>query len=421
VGAGKTVDDLGLNDRAVDDARRAVDKLRQSFSELENSLDPFAAAMNEVNAANDNLTESQQKGFITLEKRDELFRVAVNNIVGFGNAEFELARKIELVNAAREAGFGTDAKAIRLKRELVEETNSEVNNLVRSVSLLAAANFERQNQTDILDEAAERGVKLAISREEIDKRLIRTAVGAGNAAAIYADKVVMLNKAFADTAINQEEFIKLSRDARIEMLETQRTFEAGAERAFLKFVDDATDAGAQTERLFNDVFNGLTDVIENFVKTGELSFKDLAATISATLIEIGAQQAAAGLFGGGGFGFGGPSFGGSAGGGLGGLLGGFGSFLGDLLPFQRGGSFTVGSNNAVATVPGVDNRVVAFRARDGENVSVTPKSQSVSGMGGATIVNFNVSTPDANSFNRSRSQTSDRAARAVQRATSRRR
>lgn len=88
---------------------------------------------------------------------------------------------------------------------------------------------------------------------------------------------------------------------------------------------------------------------------------------------------------------------GSNSGGLGGLLGQiFGDF--NFPGFAGGGSFDVGSRMPMINA-GLDNRLVAFAARDGERVTVTPPGRSGPDAR-SVIVNLNVSTPDADSFRR---------------------
>ena len=91
----------------------------------------------------------------------------------------------------------------------------------------------------------------------------------------------------------------------------------------------------------------------------------------------------------------------SGGGGGGGSAGGSAlSWIGGLLGFASGGSFQVGGATSMGNINGVDNRLVAFRARDGENVTVTPPGR----VPGGVTVNQTFMTPDANSFRRSQNQ-----------------
>jgi tape measure domain-containing protein len=82
------------------------------------------------------------------------------------------------------------------------------------------------------------------------------------------------------------------------------------------------------------------------------------------------------------------------------------AFAGQGLPtFANGGSFGVGGSG------GTDSQLVQFMASPDETVTIeTPaqrraRMQATGGGGGNVIVNMNVTTPDANSFRRSKNQT----------------
>jgi phage-related minor tail protein len=99
---------------------------------------------------------------------------------------------------------------------------------------------------------------------------------------------------------------------------------------------------------------------------------------------------------------------GGAGGGMGGifgdLVGGLGSFFGGF--FAEGGNFmggkpiVVGENGAEMIMPRSGGTVIPNHA-----------------MGGKTIVNMNITTPDVNSFKRSQSQIAAAMAESVRRGT----
>ena len=202
------------------------------------------------------------------------------------------------------------------------------------------------------------------------------------------------------------------RKLRIAFLDTQRDAVSGAERSMLKFIEAASNGAAQTERLFDSVFEGLADQLAGFVETGTFSFNEFFRNIAAQLIKLGTNQLLGSLLGGisgGGGGLGG-------GGGIGGLVtAGFGALFGA----HRGANFTVGSDTAVQSIPGIDNRLVAFRAQDGEDVSVTPKNASQGSVGPTNIV-FNVQARDADSFRRSQSQLQNRLLAGIGQARRRR-
>lgn len=75
----------------------------------------------------------------------------------------------------------------------------------------------------------------------------------------------------------------------------QSNWANGASDALQDYVDQAADVAGQTKQLFTSAFSGLEDGIVNFVKTGKLSFKDMADSIIEDLIRIQVRQAAAGF------------------------------------------------------------------------------------------------------------------------------
>ena len=91
----------------------------------------------------------------------------------------------------------------------------------------------------------------------------------------------------------------------------------GAKESFADYLDSAKDVAGQTYDLFNNALKGTEDALVEFVRTGKLSFSDLADSIISDLIRIQVRQALA------------SAVGGSDGtGGLVGLLGGLGSAFG---------------------------------------------------------------------------------------------
>ena len=94
--------------------------------------------------------------------------------------------------------------------------------------------------------------------------------------------------------------------------ESQRTFEYGWKKAFATYADSATNAAKMGEQAFVSVTNNMESAIDQFVRTGKLSFSDLARSIIADLIKIQMRAQMTSLFGSLGkiFGFGGGPSGG---------------------------------------------------------------------------------------------------------------
>lgn len=143
------------------------------------------------------------------------------------------------------------------------------------------------------------------------------------------------------------------------------TFKITSQEAGIDYAHDVGEVlqveGRGLGDLLTDVFNGAGD---------------LFSSIFDGLFDFISGQGGGGLF---------------SGGLLGGGGGGIFDFLGGLLPFAQGGSFEVNRQSALATLPGagVDNRVIAFRANDDEQVTVSKRGESSQtinvNMGGLTI------------------------------------
>ncbi|WP_440466870.1 phage tail tape measure protein [Pseudomonas sp. YH-1] len=90
----------------------------------------------------------------------------------------------------------------------------------------------------------------------------------------------------------------------------------GAKESFADYLDSAKDVAGQTYDLFNNALKGTEDALVEFVRTGKLSFSDLADSIISDLIRIQVRQALAYAVGGE-----------DGSGGLAGLLGGLGGLF----------------------------------------------------------------------------------------------
>lgn len=415
------------------EASVAEGKLGQAFSSASDSvldsLDPLRAYNNELQRTNLILLEAQANGVqgVNADTRSEALTRVSRNLVGVGNATFEYQQQIKALDKALEVGDIRIDEYGRRLRELNEQFTSGTRSILASIDPLEEFNQRIGQAQDTLAREAEITGLTAEQQSETLRRLERNLLGVGNSAEEFAAKQNVLNSALQRGVINLTEYEDKLREARIESLQNTNTISAGLERGFLKFETDVANAAQGAEDLLTKAFESAEDAAVNFFQGTKGGLDDLGRELSAFFIRLATRQAltaGGNLFGvgqgasGGGFGFG-QLFSGILGGGSGGGGAGFGLFsgLGSLFGFANGGDFTVGPNSAVAAIPGIDNRLVAFRAQDGERVSVTPKNGGSSGRPVQVI--FNVSTPDADSFNRSSGQLMARAQAALARANAR--
>lgn len=165
-----------------------------------------------------------------------------------------------------------------------------------------------------------------------------------------------------------------------------REWETGWDRAFKRYVENATDASMQAENVFGAATRGMEDMLLTFVKTGEMNWKDFVQGVVDELLKAQIAKLIANVFGGLMEGFGGGSSGGGSSGG--GFLKKAGSFVGGLLGFADGGR--IPHNGPVM----VGERGPEILSGAGGR-TVIPNDQIG---GGSTTVNYNINAVDARSF-----------------------
>jgi len=343
-------------------------------------------------------------------------------------AEAGAAKRIEreriATEKARKAGLGPTAnkprdvadpvvekflKNLELENKLLRVNSVERERLARVLALETDLKRELLPKERLrVDLAIKMNQQLAIQSEEFD--LIRDPL------LQYQQRIAAINAELARPGgITSDEAAKRVRELNIALLETSTDTTAGLQRGFLKAQSAVDDFAAGSEKIITDAFSGATDAIGDFFLTGKLNAEDFFRTMAANFAKLAAQAALSAAFGNGGTG-GGDGFSSGFGGIISSAI--TSGLTGGLTGFKDGGSFLVGAGTAQARIPGIDNRLVAFKAQDGEKVTVTPKNENGAGSGTVNQV-FNIQTPDADSFQRSQTQVQNRANAGLSRARGR--
>lgn len=157
----------------------------------------------------------------------------------------------------------------------------------------------------------------------------------------------------------------------------QMTFEAGWNRAYRQYIESSQDASKAGEQAFSALFGNMQDQLENFVRTGKISFKNFAASVIADLLAIQMRAQAVSMF---------KGFSSFFGGG-----GGFFSSIGSLFGMAADGGYIEGP-----TIVGEQGPELFVPRSNG---TVIPNQQLSGHMGGVTNVTNNyINAIDTKSF-----------------------
>jgi lambda family phage tail tape measure protein len=239
--------------------------------------------------------------------------------------------------------LGTEAKKLLELEQQIADLKDKKTLTAAQKQVLAMADLnlaqQKQNaalekQTDLLKTATEQRQKLAAFQENLQSQLKTAQTGLDNDLAglgmgdlqrqrlkeqlsiqqSYQSQLDRLtydynksDKSAGSTELynQQTDALRSALQARLAMQQqyytdvdkAQSDWALGASSAFQTYSEQARDVAGQTRNLFTNAFSNMEDGIIQFVKTGKLSFKDLADGIIADLIRIQVRQAAVGIFG----------------------------------------------------------------------------------------------------------------------------
>jgi lambda family phage tail tape measure protein len=165
-------------------------------------------------------------------------------------------------------------------------------------------------------------------------------------------------------------------------IDAQRTFESGWTQAYNSFMDNATNASIAGRDVFNAFTNNMTSAIDNFVKTGKLSFASLARSIIQDLIAIQLKASVLSMFKG--------LFGGK-------YTEGSSSFVGPSLDYGSGDLFKASGGNVTGDTPYIVGEQGPELFIPNKSGAIAPNN-SLAGMGSNKITNININAIDTKSF-----------------------
>jgi lambda family phage tail tape measure protein len=239
--------------------------------------------------------------------------------------------------------LGTEAKKLLELEQQIADLKDKKTLTAAQKQILAMADLnlaqQKQNaalekQTDLLKTATEQRQKLAAFQENLQSQLKTAQTGLDNDLVglgmgdlqrqrlkeqqsiqqSYQSQLDRLtydynkgDKSAGSTELytQQTEALRSALQTRLAMQQqyyseidkAQSDWSIGATSAFQAYADKAADVAGQSRDLFTHALSGMEDGIVRFVRTGKLSFKELADGIIEDLIRIQVRQAAVGIFG----------------------------------------------------------------------------------------------------------------------------
>jgi lambda family phage tail tape measure protein len=304
---------------SLDAANRFIEENTDLTEGMIVAIRSAAAAKDAQKAADDAATKASKKNASEGES------AAKQQLKSFESTEESYKRQIELINTTGEKQKDATEVA-KLSFELQEGklgklTEAQNKRLLGMAAELDTLNkIKKANEDDLKLTAfkAAQATGTQTTQDGFDQEL--AGIGMGDKARDrmradlalrqkYAGDLASLNEQRNTGQISPELYAsetKVLQDELGKRLAAQQTYFSqvdaaqsdwsnGASDALQDYVDQAADVAGQTKQLFTSAFSGLEDGIVDFVKTGKLSFKDMADSIIEDLIRIQVRQAAAGF------------------------------------------------------------------------------------------------------------------------------
>ena len=274
-GTGSGVDPAALEKakKAAQDAVAAAKKINETFKSSETDLQRQIALINTS-------TDAQKKATEVDKLR---FEIATGKLVGI-NAEQQ--KRLESLAAELDI-----LEKLKVANEEEAKSSTYLANL-RSTNATVKSGFDSELAGAGMGDKARDRLRLDLAiQQDFNEQMadLQKQLNAGDITPqLYAKETNMLQDALSER-------MNLQQDYYSRLDEAQGDWMSGVSDAWNNYRDEAADSAGQAKELFSSALSGTEDAIVDFVKTGKLSFKDLANSIIEDLIRIQVRQAAVGL------------------------------------------------------------------------------------------------------------------------------
>lgn len=282
-------DQLAALTKSYDDQQKVLDAKRkgdlieqhdyysQSTKLVQDSADAQVKAINDEIAA---LQARSVSGVAAINNQKQIAQLQADAV----KVQADAQQKLTLLRIEEEAETKKTTAAINSYIEaLGQQTKARQNEIdaqVQSIGLGDKEFSRLQTLNKITSDAADQQLKLAKARAagQIDQNT-------------YDQETKALQDAVdARVKAEQDGFEKI--DA------AQADWTNGAKKAFQDFADEAANTAESTRKIFSDAFDGLSDVITDFITTGKADFKGFLDQLVREIVASQVKQALANQFSG---------------------------------------------------------------------------------------------------------------------------
>ena len=291
----ETLRQLDFQNKLIGLTEEDADKKTKLF-ELETT---YIGKINEILAKNEELRKAAAVG--TKEEQAAYAAYSANVQTTIGKLADQYGIQLDAATKLIDRGQGL-ALLEKDRQNTLERITAQMEQQARIGEALASARLKMGGEKQ--DLTFQRGL---IGFGNLTKQrltIVEESRKAGNEAArAYAaafegeDMTAAQAQQFADGLAAIEEGYAEIRDLQLSNLNASQEWSAGWREAFQNYADEAENTARQASDYFSTFTKGWEDAIVNFVRTGKLSFKDLANSMIAEFAKIQAQKMFVQLFG----------------------------------------------------------------------------------------------------------------------------
>jgi lambda family phage tail tape measure protein len=278
---------LTLETPHMKDPAKGLEELIAVRGQLQDEIISLSGA--ESKAAKDRLSELE---FMTVLVQDQIS--ALETLSGM-RANTQLGEVFadapEMFDPKGKGGKDPMAERLEAVRRLVTEYERERNFQLEMMNIQDQMIGMTKDEQQVQEAINEVLIATSKNLQDIaDKRLEAANLGANQAVLEQFDKEAEKIQELAD------QYVMLAETQKRSSIEAQRTFAFGWTKALNQYAEDATNAALVARDMFAATTMNMNAAIDRLVRTGKLSFSELASSIISDIIRIQLQAQVSQVF-----------------------------------------------------------------------------------------------------------------------------